>query len=470
MSQNYFKPDQMKAYLKAIYDCAIKGLTFCRNELLANIENDNYKRYKTLVRYLSILMDEGFLAKGKNKPIEKSDLASQEWYDINRSNEFWINPNAPDRIDPYDPGYVDPNGPERILTELKKKYFGQKEKTYSERAAATDSKLTIITENQLVIKDKVSSIPEIQSNTSETQVIMSKMTKQMDEFLTKSSKPDKINKRTTHYRPNFNPDQMLSCLDIFYNTFKVVSSIRDLRMKLKPGYMSDNTLRRYLSILVREGFLIKVKLRTGTGYEINRSNPFWDELDAPRHILFELGKRHIKRRETKKEPTIPEIMEAFVIRSNETNLFLKFVEKYRAREMRDALRTLQMWKAEHGEEFAEKFHEAIKMGDPKADAVDEARRYVKSYFIDDALGLYELGSVTLPFLQKVTAFAGINILYDIVEPLEYAINQKHDKLKFERVRELCGLNDSYEFLDPIPVVPRPVEPATKKEKSMRKSS
>lgn len=157
------------------------------------------------------------------------------------------------------------------------------------------------------------------------------------------------------------------------------------------------------------------------------------------------------------------------IRSNDAGLFLKFVENYRVQEMRNALRTLRMWEAEHGAGFVEKFRERIKKGDPKADAVDEARRHVKGYFIDSALGSYELGSVTLPFLQKVTAFAGINILYDIVEPLEQAINPNYDKSKFERLRQLCGRFGSGELLTPIPVVHRPVEPTTEKEDSKKKT-
>jgi len=102
------------------------------------------------------------------------------------------------------------------------------------------------------------------------------------------------------------------------------------------------------------------------------------------------------------------------------------------------------------------------MSNPIAHEVDQARRHVKFYFLK-ALRLYDAGFVTQRFLKEVAAVDGVNILYDIVEPLEYAINPAYSKSKFDRLRKICGRAGTGRLIRPIPVTPRPSEHASEEE-------
>ena len=136
----------------------------------------------------------------------------------------------------------------------------------------------------------------------------------------------------------------------------------------------------------------------------------------------------------------------------EAQLFSRFMEEYGAPQMLKALRTLRNWKAEQGNEFEEKYRKALESGDPNAHEVDQARRHVKFYFLK-ALRLYEAGFVTKRFLKEVAAVDGVNILYGIVESLEYALNPAFDKSKFERFRQICGRAGTGRLIRPIPTTP-----------------
>jgi len=148
--------------------------------------------------------------------------------------------------------------------------------------------------------------------------------------------------------------------------------------------------------------------------------------------------------------------------ATKAQLFARFMEEYSAPQMLTALRTLRNWKTEQGDEFEEKYRKALEEADPNAYGVDQARRHVKFYFLK-ALRLYEAGFVTQRFLKEVATVDGINILYDIVEPLEYALNPAYDKSKFEKLRKICGRAGTGRLIRPIPTTPRSTKPASEKE-------
>lgn len=147
--------------------------------------------------------------------------------------------------------------------------------------------------------------------------------------------------------------------------------------------------------------------------------------------------------------------------ATEAQLLFQLLREYAKPDMLRALRTLRNWKAEQGDE--EKWRKALENADPKAQEVDLARRCVSHYFLD-ALKLYESDYVIKRFLRVVGSKDGINILYDIVEPLEYALNPAYDKSKFDKLRQICGRAGTSRLIRPIPNTPEPMEPASEEEK------
>lgn len=148
--------------------------------------------------------------------------------------------------------------------------------------------------------------------------------------------------------------------------------------------------------------------------------------------------------------------------ATEAQLFSRFMEEYSAPQMLTALRKLRNWEAKHGTKFEEEYRKGLEKGDPNAHEVDQARRHVKFYFLK-ALRLYEARLVKQRFLKEVAAVDGINILYDIVEPLEYALNPAYNKSKFDQLRKICGRAGTRRLIRPIPDSPKPPESAVEKE-------
>lgn len=133
----------------------------------------------------------------------------------------------------------------------------------------------------------------------------------------------------------------------------------------------------------------------------------------------------------------------------EGQLVSAFLNEYASPEMLRYLRILRIWESKQGDKFEEKWRKALESADDKALEVDQARRYVKSYFLK-ALRLYESSYVTEAFLKQIASVDGINIMYDIVEPLERALNPAYDKERFEKLRKLCGRSRTTRLLRPIP--------------------
>jgi len=137
----------------------------------------------------------------------------------------------------------------------------------------------------------------------------------------------------------------------------------------------------------------------------------------------------------------------------EARLLLSFLESYSDPEMLQALRELRQWRADKAEDFAKKWRAAMDALDTSAQVVDRARRKVKGYFFH-ALRLYEAGYTSEHFLREVASVDGVNILYDIVEPLERALNPEYDKERFQRIRDLCGRARTGRLIRLVPIRPR----------------
>lgn len=141
-------------------------------------------------------------------------------------------------------------------------------------------------------------------------------------------------------------------------------------------------------------------------------------------------------------------------RATEAQLFSSHFAVYGTPEMLRSLRILRLWKSDNGEEFEVKWKIALDAGEAKAHDVDQARRQVKFYFFR-ALRLHEAGYVSKRFLKELAAVDGVNILYDIVEPLEYALNASYDRSSFEKLRRLCDRTRTGLLIAPVPVAAEP---------------
>lgn len=140
-------------------------------------------------------------------------------------------------------------------------------------------------------------------------------------------------------------------------------------------------------------------------------------------------------------------------RAAEGHLFSTHYAEYGTPEMLRSLRVLRLWKSDNGDEFELNWKKALDAGEERAHDVDRARRQVKFYFLR-ALRLYQAGYVSRRFLKELAAVDGLNILYDIVEPLEYALNPRFDASKFELLSKLCGRPGTGRLIAPVPPEPR----------------
>jgi hypothetical protein len=137
----------------------------------------------------------------------------------------------------------------------------------------------------------------------------------------------------------------------------------------------------------------------------------------------------------------------------EAQLFAAQYAEYGTPEMLRSLRMLRLWQSEMGDEFELKWKKALEAGDARAHDIDNARRQVKFYFMK-AFRLYEAGYVSRRFLREFASVDGLNILYDIVEPLECALNPRYDASRFQMLRTLCGRAFTGHLIAPVTPAPR----------------
>ncbi|MFP5468953.1 MAG: hypothetical protein ACLGGZ_04350 [Alphaproteobacteria bacterium] len=135
---------------------------------------------------------------------------------------------------------------------------------------------------------------------------------------------------------------------------------------------------------------------------------------------------------------------------SEGQLFSDLYAEYGRPEMLKALRILRNWKNEKGHEFEVVWKKSLDSGNREAGEVDEARRHVKAYFMR-AVRIYQAGYVSKRFVREVCSVDGINIFYDIVEPLEYALNPAYDTSKFLLIRKICGRAGTGRLMASVPL-------------------
>jgi hypothetical protein len=104
-------------------------------------------------------------------------------------------------------------------------------------------------------------------------------------------------------------------------------------------------------------------------------------------------------------------------KSSQAQILIKFMEEYRSEKMLDALTSLRKWKDDYPGSYGDY---VFLLRTHMHKEINEARRLVKSYFFS-ALELYESTFANDLFMKTICEKQGIEILFDIVEPLEQSL-------------------------------------------------
>ena len=103
------------------------------------------------------------------------------------------------------------------------------------------------------------------------------------------------------------------------------------------------------------------------------------------------------------------------------------------------LRNLRAWHDKYGSQFAVTWQQKLK-NDKEAQIVDRSRRRVTSFF-SNIIDLHDTGLVPKRIERLLTDFAGFDMVYTVVEPLERALSPDYDKPRFDKLRALRPPSD-----------------------------
>jgi hypothetical protein len=123
-----------------------------------------------------------------------------------------------------------------------------------------------------------------------------------------------------------------------------------------------------------------------------------------------------------------------------TNLILKFRDQYATDEMFIDLQNLRAWHDRHGSKSAKNWQEKLEQNDKEALIIHGSRRRVTSFF-SNIIDLHDTGLVPKRIEKLLTDFAGFDLLYTVVEPLERALSRDYDKPRFDKLRVLRPPSD-----------------------------
>jgi hypothetical protein len=123
-----------------------------------------------------------------------------------------------------------------------------------------------------------------------------------------------------------------------------------------------------------------------------------------------------------------------------TNLILKIRDQYASNEMFIDLRNLRAWHDKYGSQFAETWRQKLAQNDMEAQIVDASRRRVTSFF-SNIIDLHDTGLVPKRIETLLTDFAGFDLLYTVVQPLERVLSPDYDQPRFDRLRALRPPSD-----------------------------
>jgi hypothetical protein len=122
-----------------------------------------------------------------------------------------------------------------------------------------------------------------------------------------------------------------------------------------------------------------------------------------------------------------------------TALILKIRDRYASDEMFVDLRNLRAWHDKYGSQFAATWQQKLQ-NDEEAQIVDASRRRVTGFF-SNIIDLHDTGLIPKRIEKLLTDFAGFDLLYTIVQPLERALSPDYDKARFDKLRALRPPSD-----------------------------
>jgi hypothetical protein len=132
---------------------------------------------------------------------------------------------------------------------------------------------------------------------------------------------------------------------------------------------------------------------------------------------------------------------------------LHFLQRYGSVEMMKYLQVLGKWRDDNSDIIArwkerdESDTKAIKLlkdfinerahKHDNFKELNEARRFVKRYFYD-AYELFENGLISRDLCIRICSEYGHELLFNVIEPLDYATMPRYDEHEFKKVRDLLA--------------------------------
>jgi hypothetical protein len=133
----------------------------------------------------------------------------------------------------------------------------------------------------------------------------------------------------------------------------------------------------------------------------------------------------------------------------EASLVVLFLEKYFDPGMAEALRVLAAWKRDNDKDFANIWIEGMNSGSAEAWAAEDARRKVKGYF-DEIARLRFIGVIRTETLREIAYVAGLNIYFDVIDPMELALYPSRSPRIIEFLMTQFGRYPETEKIKPVP--------------------
>jgi hypothetical protein len=154
-------------------------------------------------------------------------------------------------------------------------------------------------------------------------------------------------------------------------------------------------------------------------------------------------------RQTKSAVEATQLAAKATERTAEAAIVHSFLSKYFLPEMASYLRLLHEWKNKNSERFASSWIDKRSSNDAEAKKVDDARRFVKSYF-DTATKLYVSEFISLDCYKTICQVAGNITYYDIIDRLELALNPGRDPSTIDTMKQYIGRYEAATAIRSVP--------------------
>ena len=122
----------------------------------------------------------------------------------------------------------------------------------------------------------------------------------------------------------------------------------------------------------------------------------------------------------------------------QASLMSELLDEFNSDEMLNAMVCLRLFKDEHGNEFANKFALKRRGSWDNIRKLDGDRRKVKKFF-QKIYKLWKINILGNDFVKGVITYDQLRFCFDVVIPLEIAINSRFDRRAFDELSEIFDL-------------------------------